>query len=49
MSHNTVKNGRRELWELAEYFGVSYDFMEKAITLYAQQGKIVPESLYANL
>lgn len=41
-----VKNGYREIWELAEYFGVSQEFVEKAIDIHARNGKTVPESLY---
>ena len=44
-----VKDGCRELWELAEYFGVSYSFMEKAINIHAQHGRIVPIELYSEI
>ena len=42
-----VKDGMRELWELAEHFGVSHTFMEKAIKLHEQNGNVVPRELYA--
>lgn len=42
-----VKDGVRELWELAEHFGVSHTFMEKAIKLHEQNGNVVPRELYA--
>lgn len=42
-----VKDGMRELWELAEHFGVSRAFMEKAIKLHEQNGNVVPRELYA--
>lgn len=32
--NDAVLNGRIELWELAEYFGVTEPFMQKAISLY---------------
>lgn len=41
-----VESGMRELWELAEHFGVSQTFMEKAIKLHEQNGKTVPRELY---
>lgn len=41
-----VKDGMRELWELAEHFGVSHTFMEKAIKLHEQNGNTVPRELY---
>ncbi len=41
-----IKNGCRELWELAEYFNVSRGFMEKAINIHSQQGRTVPRELY---
>lgn len=42
-----VGSGLRELWELAEHFSVSGQFMEKAINIYAGMGMEVPEELYA--
>ena len=42
-----VKSGYRELWELAEYFSVSHCFMEKAINIHSQYGRIVPQELYS--
>ncbi|MBR2478952.1 MAG: ImmA/IrrE family metallo-endopeptidase [Clostridia bacterium] len=42
-----VNDGMRELWELAEHFGVSHAFMEKAIKLHEQNGNTVPPELYA--
>ena len=41
-----VKSGCRESWELAEYFGVSQKFVEKAIKLHEQNGYVVPRKLY---
>lgn len=41
-----VGSGLRELWELAEYFSVSNQFMEKAINIYANIGMEVPKELY---
>lgn len=43
-----VKNGCRESWELAEHFGVSQTFIEKAINIHAQNGHIVPFELYSD-
>ena len=43
-----VKDGYRELWELAEYFSVSNSFMEKAIRIHELNGKTVPKELYDN-
>ncbi len=34
-----IKNGHKELWELAEYFNVSDAFVEKAIEIYRQKNK----------
>ncbi len=45
---DAVKNGYRDLWELADFFNVSKNFIEKAINTYAQHGKIVPVELYAD-
>ncbi len=42
-----VKNGIRETWALAEHFGVSQSFIEKAITIHAHRGNTVPTELYA--
>ncbi len=44
-----VKEGCREVWELAEYFSVSNSFMEKAIRIHALNGKIVPRKLYGGV
>lgn len=41
-----VEDGYRELWELAEYFDVSCQFIEKAIKMYEQKGNVVPPELY---
>lgn len=41
-----VRNGYRELWELAEYFGVSSSFMEKAINIHERNGNVVPREFY---
>ena len=41
-----VGSGLQELWELAEHFSVSGQFMEKAINIYAGMGMEVPEELY---
>ena len=46
---HAVKSGHRELWELADYFDVSEQFIEKAITVHAQNGNVVPPELYAEL
>ena len=43
---NAVKDGYRELWELAEYFDVSCAFVEKAIQIHKLNGNIVPPELY---
>ena len=43
---DAVKGGCRELWELAEYFGVSQSFIEKAIKIHERNGHIVPKELY---
>ena len=43
---DAVRHGCRELWELAEHFGVSNSFMEKAIMLHKKNGNIVPRQLY---
>ena len=32
--NNAAKNGYREVWELAEFFNVTYEFMQKAICYY---------------
>lgn len=36
-----VSKGNRELWQLAEYFDVSPEFMEKAINYHASHGRVV--------
>ena len=41
-----VSEGKRELWELAEYFDVSCAFMEKAIKIHNLCGNTVPAALY---
>ena len=41
-----IKGGYREYWELAEYFGVSENFIHKTIELYRQKGKTVPKTYY---
>ena len=43
---DAVKYGCRELWQLAEHFGVSHSFMEKAIKAHENNGNIVPSELY---
>ena len=43
---DAVKDGCRELWELAERFGVSHSFMEKAIRIHENNGNVVPRELY---
>lgn len=43
---NAVSNGCRELWELADHFDVSCQFIEKAIKLYEQSEHFVPPELY---
>jgi len=43
---DAVKGGCRELWELAEFFGVSQSFIEKAIKIHERNGHIVPKELY---
>jgi len=43
---SAVKNGHRELWELADHFGVSPAFVEKAIKIHEQNGNTVPKELY---
>lgn len=42
-----VKNGIREPWQLAEHFGVSQSFIEKAINIHAHRGNTVPTELYS--
>ena len=41
-----VAEGNRELWQLAEYFDVSPDFVEKAISYHRQHGNSVPTKFY---
>lgn len=41
-----VKLGYRECWELAEYFGVSEEFVKKAIAVHERNGQTVPKGLY---
>ena len=41
-----VAEGNRELWQLAEYFEVSEEFIERAINYHKQCGNEVPRSLY---
>lgn len=43
-----VKNGCRELWQLAEHFEVSHRFMEQAINIHKKNGNVVPQELYAD-
>ena len=43
---NAVRLGYRELWELSEYFGVSEDFIKKAIAIHESFGRVVPKELY---
>lgn len=43
---DAVRDGYRELWELAEHFGVSHSFMEKAIKIHESNGNVVPRELY---
>ena len=31
---SALRSGNTEIWSLAEYFGVTYDFMNKAVELY---------------
>jgi Zn-dependent peptidase ImmA (M78 family) len=42
-----VKDGHREIWDLAEYFDVSCSFVEKAINIHSQNGNVVPTEFYA--
>ena len=42
-----IKRGYREIWEIAEYFDVSCAFVEKAISIYEENGQTVPPELYA--
>lgn len=42
-----VSKGNRELWQLAEYFDVSPEFMEKAINYHASHGDVVPKEFYS--
>ena len=44
-----VKNGCRELWQLAEYFDVSSAFIEKAIQIHATRGYTVPTNYYNDI
>lgn len=37
-----IQEGYKEVWELAEYFNVSCAFVEKALQIHAQRGKVVP-------
>ena len=39
--------GYREVWELAEYFGVSEEFVLKAIAVHERNGHTVPKKLYS--
>ncbi len=43
---DAVAKGYRELWELADYFNVSCQFVEKAIQIYERNGLTVPLELY---
>ena len=42
-----VKRGYREIWELAEHFDVSCEFVKKAINIYEENGQTVPPELYS--
>ena len=44
-----ISQGYRELWELAEYFGVSEEFIKKAIALHESNGNTVPKELYVDM
>ena len=43
-----VQEGNFELWELAEYFNVSENFIKEAIEYYATHNKLVPKELYSD-
>ena len=37
-----IRAGYTEVWDLAEYFGVSCSFVEKALGIHAQKGHVLP-------
>lgn len=41
-----VKEGNREIWQLAEYFDVGEPFIQKAIAYHEQHGNTVPLHFY---
>lgn len=43
------ENGITEIWELAEYFEVSEEFIQKAVSLYEEKIIQIKESTYENL